>query len=103
MSEIWQTMAMMMSSSGLEKVGLCTQNVLWSDARVFAEHSAAAGNAIMYAISERALQLCKGRTFTSPVDLLDEFFVSNLPCTVDNGNRVAIGGEVLGEKIVNRE
>ncbi len=72
MSEIWQTMAMMKSTSGLEKVGLCTQSVLWSDAKVFAGHSEAAGNAIMYLMSERALQICKGKTFTTPVDLLDE-------------------------------
>jgi L-alanine-DL-glutamate epimerase-like enolase superfamily enzyme len=72
MSEIWQTVAMMKSTSGVEKVGLCTQGVLWSDAKVFASHSEAAGNAIMYIMSERALQLCKGKTFTTPVDLLDE-------------------------------
>ncbi len=39
MSEIWQTMAYMQSDQGIGKVGLCTQNVLWSDARVFASHS----------------------------------------------------------------
>lgn len=72
MSEIWQTMAMMKSNSGVEKLGLCTQSVLWSDASVFASHSEAAGNALMYNISERALQICKGRSFNSPVDLLDE-------------------------------
>jgi L-alanine-DL-glutamate epimerase-like enolase superfamily enzyme len=72
MSEIWQTMAMMQSSSGVEKVGLCTQSVLWSDASVFAGHSEAAGNALMYNISERALQICKGRSFNSPIDLLEE-------------------------------
>ena len=32
MTEIWQTMAYMQSNKGLSKVGLCTQNVLWSDA-----------------------------------------------------------------------
>jgi L-alanine-DL-glutamate epimerase-like enolase superfamily enzyme len=72
MSEIWQTMAMMLSSSGMQKVGLCTQSVLWSDATVFAGHSEAAGNALMYSISERALHLCKGRTFETPVQLLEE-------------------------------
>jgi len=72
MSEIWQTMAMMQSSSGMEKVGLCTQSVLWSDASVFAAHSEAAGNALMYNISERALQICKGRSFDTPVALLEE-------------------------------
>ena len=72
MSEIWQTMAMMQSSSGVEKVGLCTQSVLWSDASVFAAHSESAGNALMYNISERALQICKGLTFETPIQLLDE-------------------------------
>ena len=72
MSEIWQSMAMMQSSSGIEKVGLCTQSVLWSDASVFANHAEAAGNALMYNMSERALQLCKDRSFESPIDLLEE-------------------------------
>lgn len=71
MTEIWQTMAMLESTSGTRKVGLCTQNVLWSDARVFADHSEAGGNALMFALSERALQLAEGRSFESPVDLLD--------------------------------
>ena len=72
MSEIWQTVAMMKSSSGEAKVGLCTQSVLWSDASVFASHSEAAGNALMYSISERALQLARGRSFRTPIDLLEE-------------------------------
>ena len=72
MSEIWQTMAMMKSGSGFEKVGLCTQSVLWSDASVFAGHSEAAGNALMYNMSERALQICKGRSFDTPVHLLED-------------------------------
>ena len=72
MSEIWQTIAMMKSSSGVEKVGLCTQSVLWSDASVFATHSESAGNALMYNISERALQICRGLSFESPIDLLED-------------------------------
>ena len=72
MSEIWQTVAMMQSDSGNEKAGICSQSVLWSDANVFANHSEAAGNALMYSISERALQLCRGLTFETPIQLLDE-------------------------------
>ncbi len=71
MTEIWQTMAWMQSAQGTRKVGLCTQNVLWSDARVFASHSESGGNALMYALSERALQIAKGRSFNTPVDLLE--------------------------------
>lgn len=71
MTEIWQTMAMLESAAGTRKVGLCTQNVLWSDAKVFADHSESGGNALMFALSEYALQLVKGRSFRTPVDLLD--------------------------------
>jgi L-alanine-DL-glutamate epimerase-like enolase superfamily enzyme len=72
MTEIWQTMAMLESARGTRKVGLCTQNVLWSDARVFADHSESGGNALMFALSERAIQLADGRSFQTPVDLLDD-------------------------------
>ena len=71
MTEIWQTAAMMQSESGIKKVGLCTQNVLWSDAKVFESHSESGGNALMYALTERAMQIAKNMIFTTPIDLLD--------------------------------
>ena len=72
MTEIWQTANFLKSTSGIEKVGLCTQNVLWSDASVFTSHSENDGNELMYALTEHALQLIKGRSFNNPVDLIDE-------------------------------
>ncbi len=71
MSEIWQTAVLAVSPSGVRRVGLGTQNVLWSDARVFAAHSESGGNALMYAITERGLALARNREFETPVDLLD--------------------------------
>jgi len=71
MTEIWQTVNYLESSSGLHEIGLCTQNVLWSDALVFASHSESGGNALMYALTEHALQIVKGQNFTSQVDLLE--------------------------------
>jgi L-alanine-DL-glutamate epimerase-like enolase superfamily enzyme len=71
MTEIWQTVARMESDSGVSKIGLCTQNVLWSDAKVFSSYSEAGGNAIMYALTERALQIARGQSFTTPIELLD--------------------------------
>ena len=70
-TESWQTAAYLESESGISKVGLATQGVLWSDSKVAAAHSESAGNALMYAMSERALQIMKGNSFTNPVDLLD--------------------------------
>lgn len=72
MTEIWQTVAQMQSESGIGKIGLCTQNVLWSDAKVFAGHSESGGNALMYALTEYALQMAKGLYFETPIDLLDQ-------------------------------
>jgi L-alanine-DL-glutamate epimerase-like enolase superfamily enzyme len=71
MTEIWQTVARLASSAGRTATGLGTQNVLWSDAAVFAGHSESGGNALMYAMTEHALQQLKGAAFTTPVELLD--------------------------------
>lgn len=71
MTEIWQSAARIQGSSGAHAIGLCSQNVLWSDSSVFAAHSESDGNALMYALSEYALQLVKGRSFQTPIDLLD--------------------------------
>ncbi|MCK5367944.1 MAG: L-alanine-DL-glutamate epimerase, partial [Cyclobacteriaceae bacterium] len=67
MSEIWQTVSLLQSDAGNEGLGLDTQNVLWSDAKVFAKNSEAAGNALMYVITERAMQMVKGMKFTTPI------------------------------------
>ncbi len=74
MTEIWQTAAWLKSSSGSSKVGLCTQNVLWSDAEVFSRYSESGGNALMYAMTEYALQMLKGYSFDNPVDMLDDIW-----------------------------
>lgn len=71
MKEIWQTASMLHSTSGAHSIGLCTQNVLWSDARIFASNSESAGNALMYSLTDRAMRLVQGETFTNPVELLD--------------------------------
>jgi L-alanine-DL-glutamate epimerase-like enolase superfamily enzyme len=72
MSEIWQSAVRLESESGRSRIGLGTQNVLWSDAAVFASRSESAGNALMYAVTERALALAReAGPFRSPLDLLD--------------------------------
>ena len=71
-TESWQTAAFLEGESGIHKIGLGTQGVLWSDAKVAASHSENGGNALMYALSERALQALKGHSFSNPVELLDD-------------------------------
>ena len=70
MTEIWQTAVRMEADGGGARVGIGTQNVLWSDADVFANRSEAAGNAAMYTVTERALALAReAGPFRSPLEL----------------------------------
>ena len=74
MTEIWQSAAMIRSTSGKRGIGLCTHSTLWSDAQVFASNSPAAGDALMFAMTAHALRMLKDRTFTDPIALNDELF-----------------------------
>lgn len=74
MTEIWQSAAYMESDSGEHSIGLCTQSVLWSDAQVFASHSESGGNALMYAMTEKAMQIAKGQSYTTPIELLEALY-----------------------------
>ena len=92
MREIWQTAAWIQSATGISKAGLCSQSVLWSDASIFSKYSESGGNALMYAMTEYALQLLKGHSFENPVDLLDEIWRDVL----DYGKKIT-GNEHLRE------
>ncbi|MEM7659467.1 MAG: mandelate racemase/muconate lactonizing enzyme family protein [Bacteroidota bacterium] len=70
-TEVWQTVARLQDDAGRHRIGLGTQSVLWSDSRVSARHSENGGNALMYAMSEYALQASKGQTFSSPIEMVD--------------------------------
>lgn len=69
---LWQTAAKLTSAEGKTAIGLGVQNPLWCDARVAEATSESGGNAIMYAMTERALQMIKGQQFASPIIMLDE-------------------------------
>ena len=60
-SEIWQTVAMLESANACVGVGVGVQSVLWSDAGVFLNASAAGGNGMMFLVTEFALRLDIGR------------------------------------------
>ncbi|MEO5995119.1 MAG: hypothetical protein ABIN89_00395 [Chitinophagaceae bacterium] len=59
---------------GNKKIGLSTQGVLWSDAAIYTAHSESGGNTLMFALTEFALQLIKGREYTDPVELQHQVF-----------------------------
>ena len=68
-ADIWQVFAGLTSSEGHTSTGVGVQSVLWSDAGVFAAHSEAGGNALMFATTEFALQRILGETFEDPIAL----------------------------------
>jgi len=83
-TEGWQVAAFLESESGIHKIGIGGQGTLWSDSNVFAAHSPTGGNALMYAMSERALQMMKGNSFTNPDQLLDDL----LPEIYEYGKKI---------------
>jgi hypothetical protein len=62
----------LVADSGNSAIGYATQNVLYGDADLFSSHSEAGGNALMYSITDRVLQLIRNTTFTSPIGLMDQ-------------------------------
>ncbi|MDQ6815150.1 MAG: L-alanine-DL-glutamate epimerase, partial [Bacteroidota bacterium] len=70
-TEAWQVAVRLQANSGASTIGIGTQNILWSDSNVFAAHSQSGGNALMYALTERALEIVKRQSFTDPIQLLD--------------------------------
>jgi len=73
-SDKWTALACLKSTSGIKKVGLGPQGTLWSDASVARAHTEAGSNALMFAISEFALQLVEGEEFTDPIELQERIF-----------------------------
>lgn len=71
LTEAWQAVAFMESETGCTGLGTATQSPLWSDAAVFLRNPQAAGNALMYLMTEYALQLARQTPFNTPLDLLE--------------------------------
>ncbi|MBW3627928.1 MAG: twin-arginine translocation signal domain-containing protein [Gemmatimonadetes bacterium] len=74
MTEFWQSAALLESESGVAKVGLGTQNVLWCDPTVLEHFSESGGNSLQFAVTDRALQMIEGNSFGTPIDMLEGIF-----------------------------
>ena len=85
LTEEWIVSACLRSTSGKHGIGLGTQSVLWSDAAVFAANAEAGGNAIMFAMTQHALNLAKGMSFVTPVELNEALW----PQVLEDGKKVA--------------
>ncbi len=68
-TELWQAVTVLESSSGARAAVPAVQSPLWSDPAVFAAHSEAGANALMLLITEYALSRITGRPFPDPPTL----------------------------------
>ena len=59
-------------------VGVGVQSVLWSDEKLFISNTENQGNAYMYAVTEYALNLLRGREGETPMELTDAIFPQTL-------------------------
>jgi L-alanine-DL-glutamate epimerase-like enolase superfamily enzyme len=72
LSELWQIASELRTQSGNTAIGLATQSVLYGDAGLFAANKEDDGNYMMYAVTNKALELVKQTPFTDPLQLLDD-------------------------------
>lgn len=63
--------AAFLQSENAYGVGLGTEGILWSDAKVFFGAGNLAGSAMMYIMTDRAVRLLQGQTFSHPDEALD--------------------------------
>lgn len=72
LDELWQVVCKVRLDNGCTGMGVGVQSVLWSDSETFSGNSQAGGNTLMLSVTEYALKLLKGKTFTNPVALQKE-------------------------------
>lgn len=66
LSELWQVVCRIRLDDGRRGMGVGVQSVLWSDAATFCTHSQMGGNALMFSVTEYALNRLQGHEFTDP-------------------------------------
>ncbi len=84
LTELWQVISRMQSESGISRIGIATQSVLYGDSDLFSHHSEADGNTMMYDLVNRALDIVKQTPFRTPVELIDKI----LPKVIQEGKKI---------------
>ena len=88
--EKWICKVGLTSDTGQSASGLGGLAVLWSDQNVFTAHSEVGGNLIMASVLEHAMQIPKGMTFDTPLDLLDALIEPTYAyaCRITNNDKL---------------
>lgn len=84
LTELWQVASRMQTDSGISKIGIATQSVLYGDSDLFSMHSEEEGNALMYNLVNKSLEIVKQTPFVNPVELLDKI----LPAVFVEGKKI---------------
>ncbi len=74
LSELWQPVCRIRAEDGTYGIGSGVQSVLWSDSHTFCTHTQTGGNAMMFAVTEYALQMLKGKPFQDPIQTQHDIF-----------------------------
>ncbi len=70
-TRLWQVLAKLEDRSGNSSVGIGVQNPLWSDQLVASTWTENGANALMYNLTNKALRLIQGKTYDSPIHMVD--------------------------------
>lgn len=84
LTELWQIASRMQTDSGISRIGIATQSVLYGDADLFSMHSEAEGNTLMFNLVNKSLDIVKQTPFVNPIELLDKI----LPSVNEEGKKL---------------
>lgn len=70
-TRLWQVLAKLGDRSGNSSVGIGVQNPLWSDQLVASTWTENGANALMYNLTNKALRSIQGKTYDSPIHMVD--------------------------------
>ncbi|MBD2753976.1 mandelate racemase/muconate lactonizing enzyme family protein [Spirosoma validum] len=90
MHECWQSASLVETESGLRKIGLATQNVLYDDADVYSLYSEAGANALLFSLTDQALRMMRDVPFQTPIDLMDQLLEPIHKAGIQLTNRPAL-------------
>lgn len=97
LTEIWQCTCSLTDREGVTGTGIGCQNVLWSDAAVFASATPSAGGAMMYCITDYAARLLEGHSFATPFEAMDYL----LPLCLEYGRSVTHAPDMRTTFVLN--
>jgi len=84
LTELWQIISRIQSESGISRIGIATQSVLYGDSELFSLHSESDGNKMMYDLVNKSLNIVKQTPFRTPVELIDKI----LPKVIQEGKKI---------------